>query len=356
VLAVLIVSSTVRAHDLNEWLSVGGVLSGAGQCQLVTRGAGAGDACRGGLPVQPEVSLRPTESDELFVKLGFAAGNGLNGESPFTLSPWAADVQNDVEDVHGRWSYLLNAWYAHRFTFREDITLSVTGGIIDSTDYLDDNAYSNDEYSQFMNAALVNGPNAFLPSYDVGGALQLDVGSWSVRGVAMQVGENDDGNRFGFFGGQLGYRAETRWGEGTYRVFVVGATRDFFDPMGAREQGRLALGVSFDQQLGETVGAYLRIGWQDDGAAITYDAIYSGGINLVGGIWGRPQDNIGLGYGYLPGGNGDVRRTHVAEFYYRFVAWKYLAITADVQYMRDDLRTRNGPRGFILGLRLTSEF
>ena len=172
----------------------------------------------------------------------------------------------------------------------------------------------------------------------------------------MGVGENDAGNSFGFFGGQVGYHAETRWGEGNYRVLVVGATRDFLDPTGTRQEGRLAAGLSFDQQLGETVGAFLSLGWQDDGAAVTYDAVYSGGINLVGGVWGRPLDNIGLAYGYLSGGNEDVRGTHVAELYYRFVAWEYLAITADVQYMRDDLRIGRGPRGFILGLRFTSEF
>jgi porin len=355
-LAALIQGSAVRAYDVNEWLSLGGILSGAGQCQLLTRDAGASDTCRGTLPVQPELSLHPTEADELFVKLGFAAANGLGDVSPFAFAPFAADLQDDVEDVNGRWGYLLNAWYAHRCAFREDVSLRVTGGVIDSTDYLDDNAYSHDEYTQFMNEALVNGPNAFLPSYDVGGALELEIGSWSLRGVAMQIGENDAGRSFGFFGGQLGYHAETRWGEGNYRVLAVGATQDFLDPTGTRQEGRLAVGLSFDQQLGETVGAFLRLGWQSDNAAITYEAIYSGGINLVGGIWGRPQDNIGLAYGYLPGGNENVRASHVAELYYRFVAWEYLAITADVQYMRDDLRVGRGPRGFILGLRFTAEF
>jgi porin len=302
------------------------------------------------------MSLRPNESDELFLKLGFAARNGLNEGSPFALAPWAADLQDDVNDVNSRWGYLLNAWYAHRFRLGKGISLRVTGGVIDTTDYLDDNVYSNDEYTQFMNEALVNGPNAFLPSYDFGGALELDVGSWSARGVVMQVGENGDGNSFTFWGAQLGYRVETPWGVGNYRLLVVGAGNDFLDPTGTSEEGRLGIGLSFDQQLGETLGAFLRIGWQDDRAAITHDSIYSGGVNIRGGAWGRPTDEIGLAYGYLPGGNENVRASHVAELYYRFVAWEYLAITADMQYMRDDLRIGRGPRGLILGLRFTAEF
>jgi porin len=172
----------------------------------------------------------------------------------------------------------------------------------------------------------------------------------------MQVGENDDGDSFRFWGTQLGYRAETPWGVGNYRLLVVGAGDDFLDPTGTSEESRFAVGLSFDQQLGATFGAFLRIGWQDDGAAITHGSIYSGGINIRGGAWGRPDDEIGVAYGYLPGGNESVRGTHVAELYYRFVSWEYLAITADVQYMRDDLRIGRGPRGFILGLRFAAEF
>jgi porin len=302
------------------------------------------------------VSWHPNESDEVFVKLGFAGGNGLNAVSPFALAPWVADLQKDVRDINGRYDHLLNLWYAHSFKLPKGINLRMTGGIIDSTDYLDDNAYSNDEYTQFMNEALVNGPQSFLPSYDLGAALELDLGRWSARGVLMNIGENDDGNSFTFWGTQLGYRAETPWGEGNYRLFVVGASRDFLDPTGTREEGRFAVGLSFDQQLGETFGAYLRFGWQDDSAVVTYDSIYSGGINIRGQAWGRPQDEIGVGYGYLPGGNEDLRSTHVAEVYYRVAIAEHFALTADAQYVRDNVRFADGPSGFILGLRGTFEF
>jgi porin len=354
-LALLLHGSAAVAYDVNDWLSVGGLLAGAGQCQLLIEGAGASDACRGGLPLQTELSLQPGESDQVFVKLGVAAGNGLNEISPFQLRAWGADLHDEVTHANRRWSYLLNAWYKHRFTFSEDITLSVTGGVIDATDYLDGNAYSNDEYTQFMNEALVNGPNALLPSHDIGGALKLDVGGWSARGVVMRIGQNHDGNRFTFVGGQLGYRADTRWGVGNYRVLVTGASDDFLDPTGTREEGRFAIGLSFDQELGETLGAYLRFGWQDDRASIPYESIYSGGVQIGGGIWGRPHDNAGLAYAYLPGGNENLRFTHTAEFYYRFVPRKHLAITADLQYMRDEHRVGRGPAGFILGLRVVFE-
>jgi porin len=172
----------------------------------------------------------------------------------------------------------------------------------------------------------------------------------------MHVDENDDGNSFTFWGTQLGYTTETRFGEGTYRVFFVKSTDDFLDPRGIGEQSRLAVGLSFDQQLGETFGAFLRLAWQDDDAAVTYDSIYSGGINRRGGVWGRPGDEIGLAYGFLDGGNQDLRRTHVAELYYRVALSEHFALTADAQYIRDTAKSVDGPDGFVLGLRFTVEF
>jgi len=354
--ALLASACSARAYDVTDWLSVGAVVAAGGQCRLLANDSVGDDECGGTLPIQTQLSLRPDEADEFFVKLGFAAGDGVNDDSPFALSPWAADLQADVTDINGRWSHLLNAWYSHRFRLGREVSLRVTGGVIDSTDYLDDNVYSNDEYTQFMNEALVNGPNAFLPSYDLGGALELDVGPWSARGVLMQIGENGDGNRFTFWGAQLGYRVETRWGVGNYRVLVAGTSDDFSNSRGVRGENRFAVGLSFDQQLGETFGVFLRIGWQDDAAAISYGSIYSGGVSIRGGAWSRSEDEIGLAYGYLRGGNQELRGTQVAEIYYRFAAWKYLAITADLQYMQDDFRIGGGPRGFITGLRLTAEF
>jgi hypothetical protein len=345
------------AYDVNERLSIGGVVAASMQCQDLSEKAGADNECHGDLPLQPEVSFRPTRHDEIFVKLGFASGNGLNNKSPFVLAPWAADLNDDVKDINGSGrDYLLTAWYRHTFTLRRDATLDAAVGIIDATDYLDENAYSNDEYTQFMNEALVNGPNAFLPSYDPGGALVWNTGPWSVRGVVMSVPENDDGNDYTFYGAQLGYTLQSRLGEGNYRVIVNRTSDDFLDDNGDSMHRRAAVLLSFDQQLGDVVGAFLRIGWQDDDAAVNYDTIWSGGINISGSPWSRPDDNIGLGYAYLDGGSLDISQSHVAEAYYRFVINDHLALSADIQYLQDDLQNREDPAGFIYGMRLTAEF
>jgi porin len=348
--------------ELLRKISIGGVLAGAYQYQDIRDGEleeDFDDKGRGALPFQPEISFTPTDRDEIFVKLGFAAGNGINDETPFALAPWAADLEDDVKDINGRnRDYLLTAWYKHSFDFGEEQTVALTGGVIDATDYLDENAYSNDEYTQFMNEALVNGPNAFLPSYDVGGAVEWGYQNFSLKGVYMNVGENDDGNNYNFFGAQLGYHVNTPLGEGNYRLLANYCSDDFLDPTGTSKESRQCMFVSFDQGLGDLLGAWIRLGLQDDDAAITFEKIFSGGIHISGKLWGREEDNIGIGYGYLDGGNLEIDYTSVAEAYVRFVLNEFFALTMDVQYEKDNYVSSSGEdlSGFTYGVRGVVEF
>ncbi|MBW1851631.1 MAG: carbohydrate porin, partial [Deltaproteobacteria bacterium] len=299
----------------------------------------------------------PTENDEIFVKFGFAAGNGLNESSPFLFSSWAADLENDVKDINGRnRDYLLTAWYKYTVKFGEDHTLGLTGGLLDATDYVDQNAYANDEFTQFMNEALTNGPNGFFPSYDIGGALEWDSGDFALKVVGMNVGENDDGRNFNWYGAEFAYTLHTRLGEGHYRVIVDRTSKDFNKPSGDKKESLSCFMLSFDQQLGEVLGAWVRLGKQDDDAAIICENLYSGGIDINGRLWGRGDDNMGIGYAHLRGGNLDVDQTHVLEIYARFALSSIFALTADVQYMKDEMKQGDSPRGVIYGLRLTAEF
>jgi hypothetical protein len=337
-----------------------GVIAGAYQYESVSGTPASDDSGRGAVPVQPEVSIKPTKTDEIFFKFGFAVGNGLNIEkAPFALAPWAADLEDDVKDINGRnRDYLLTAWYKHVFTFDEGHTLGITGGIIDATDYLDENRYANDVYTQFMNEGLVNGPNAFLPSYDIGGAMEWEIGRFAIKGVIMQVGENDEGKAYHFYGGQVGYTLETCLGHGTYRILVDVTSDDFSDPDDENEESLECVIISFDQALGGILGAWIRFGWSDDKAIVDFKNLYSGGIDINGKLWGREQDNIGIGYVSLSGGNQNIEWTQVLEGYVRFALTEIFAVTLDVQYLDDKVKKSAGDdvSGWISGIRLTGQF
>ena len=130
----------------------------------------------------------------------------------------------------------------------------------------------------------------------------------------------------------------------------------FLNSAGTDSKRLFGLIFSADQELGEGLGAFARIGWQNDARAVDYDLLLSGGLNINGTMWGRQDDNIGMGFAYLSGGNTGISSSRVIEAYYRFVVAKQFAITADVQYMADDLRANRGSQGFVLSLRGTAEF
>ena len=363
ILGIVLQGSNGVAYEINDKLSIGGIIAGVVQYQSIDDAPGFENEGRGALVFQPEISFTPTDSDEIFAKFGFGAGNGLmeKGKSPFMIAPWAADVQDDYKDINGRnRDYLLTAWYKHTFRFGEDHTLGLTGGIIDATDYMDENVFANDEFTQFMNAALVNGPNAFVPSYDIGAAIEWEIGGFSVKGVAMAMGSNgeegDLDEPYNFYGMQFAYTVDFDLGKGNYRLIVDTTSSDFSNVAGTKKERLSCALISFDQQLGEILGGWIRFGWQDDEAAVYCKSIYSGGLNISGNLWGRDCDNIGIGYAHLRGGNLEVDHTHVFEIYGRFALNDIFAVTGDVQYMKDSMKEGDSPKGWIFGLRLTAEF
>jgi len=365
---VLIAALPAQALDLGERTSVGGMLAAAGQCQSVsarlldgTTWKTFGDECRGGMPIQFEISHRPDDANKFFVKLGFATSKGLGGKSPWKLMPWAADLEDDVENINGRSrDYLLTAWYKYTHAFSDRDTLGATIGIIDATDYIDGNEYANDEFTQFMNEVFVNANNYNLGSYDAGAVLAWKQGDWTLTGLGMNIGQNDQGDNYNFWGAEIGYHPQTALGAGNYRLIVTGTSSEFPDTANAKKESLLSYGLSFDQAFGEVLGGFLRVSLQQEDAAVDYKALYSAGLNFDGGGWNRDGDNIGIGYAYLDGGNQSVKSSQVVEAYYLAVLNEHLALTTDVQYMTDDITEQdtrqNNPEGWIVGMRLTAEF
>ena len=348
-------------YEITDKLYIGGLLAGAYQYQNISDAPGYENEGRGAVLFQPEIGFSPTQNDTFFAKFGFASGNSLNDVTPFVLAPWAANLQDDVKDINGRnRDYLLTAWYKHTFTFNAGHTLGLTGGIIDATDYMNENAYADDENTQFMNEALTNGPGVFLPSYDLGVALEWAISGFSVRGAVMAVGDNGEAEPnnepYNYFGVQLGYTVNTVLGVGNYRV-NIDITSDSFPNLTDQKKEQLhGVLISFDQQLGEVLGVWIRFEWQDHATDINFKDVYTGGIDINGSLWGRACDNIGIGYGHLRGGNLDFDHTNIFEIYGRFAVNKIFAVTGDAQYIKDSMKTGSSPKGWILGLRLTAEF
>lgn len=339
--------------DLSEHLTVSGIIVGAYQFQEVS---GASENA-GAITFRPSFDLAVSDVDHFHATVALAGGDSVNDMNPFSVGPWAADLEGDLEDINGSGrDDLQTAWYRRTFGF-EGGELHITGGIIDSSEYLDQNAFANDEYVQFMNEVFVNSSQNFLPSYDTGVAMEYSSGAWSINAAVMRVAENEDGNDYLFAGAQVGYTTENAFGEVNHRLTVSWAEDEFLDPTGMTTEGLLGLTYSYDQMVSDQLGVWARAGWQDDSAAVTHDLLLSGGINLNGAAWGRPQDDLGVGVAWLDGGNTGVDTTQVAEAYMRFGLGGSMAATVDVQYLDDSMEMAgNDVDGFVLGGRVTVEF
>lgn len=333
---------------------------------------------RGSAVIDFNVSLKPTENDEFFLRASFAKGSGFHSESsyPFNLNPNADDLFVDLKNINGHpRDHLQELWYSHNFPIQKDVSLKLTAGIIDSTAFIDDNAYAADELGQFMNEALVHNPLANLPSYDAGVAAEFEAGNFHLRLVGMRS-KNDNETmhvkNYNWIGAQIGYKLETPIGEGNYRLYGYTTNKRFENWDTDAYKALKGVGVSFDQQLiKDTLGAFFRAGWQDDSAKkAVYNRMFSLGLNLNGSVWGRKDDEIGVGYAYLksPSKNEKLqdedkklKHSQVFESYVKFklFSYKFLSsdITLDYQYIRDTKReSDNTKAGHVYGVRWNINF
>jgi len=359
-LIVIITPICVSAYDVNEKLKIEGTLTGVYQYGDFDS-EGTKDTGRGSGVLDLGINFHPTDKDEFQVTLSYAAGNALNTIAPFSLVPYADDLEDDLKDINGRnRDYLLEAWYKHTFTLSKEVSLGITGGIIDATAYIDDNNFANDEVAQFMNQVFVNNKIVNLPSYDLGGVIELNISSFSIRALMMNTkfeAAEDVFKNYDYYALQLGYNLKTSLGEGNYRIYGFTTSKSF--PCWDEEDvDRLqGFGISVDQQLSSIIGVFARLDWQNDAAVIDHETGYSGGVNINGKLWGREKDEIGIGYAYLDGADcGDIDNTNAIEAYTKFKISDFSDITFDVQYINDNMKQDEDRDGFVYGIRLNAYF
>ncbi len=360
------------AYEINEKLSIEANLTGVYQW-LDQRKGNFKDEDRGSEVVDGKIIFKPTAKDEFSLRASFAKGNGLKKLSPFKLSPNADDLRDDLHDINNRArDHLQELWYAHTFNLPANSTLKTTLGIIDSTAYVDQNRFANDEITQFMNEALVNNPLANLISYDYGIAVEWSKGSLGLTFVGMQskMEEHEDPRfskkLYNYYTAQISYHLETPLGEGNYRIFTFTTNKRFPDWENEKKKTLRGCGVSLDQDLiKDKLGLFARVGFQDDDAQIDYKSMYSLGLNYRFFFFGGKKLELGVGYSFLkaPSKNEELKDTRALEAYLSIPLYekeKLFAthLTFDWQWMKDKLRDEENPenKGHIFGVRLNFGF
>lgn len=365
------------------------------------------------------LGTRPWEGGEIYFNPEIAQGvplSGLtglggftNGEMARTSGPnpklyrarlflrqtWnrgggSEDIESDLNQMAGRAD-------RHRFV--------LTAGNLSVTDVFDDNAYSHDPRTQFLNwSIMTHGAYDFAAdargySWGLAGEWYLDDWVWRLGRFIQPKEPNQlplDKSIFRHFGDQLEVEHSHAVGgqPGKVRLLafrnraVMARFRDALEQGSVPpdinrvrhgEHAKAGLGLNLEQAMGDSLGLFLRASWAD-GKTETYafteiDRSLSAGALLKGNAWGRAADGVGLAFArngiakdrrdYLAAGGrsffiGDgalnYRPEAILETFYNWNPVKGIWLSADWQRVWNPAyNAERGPANFA-ALRLHAEF
>jgi high affinity Mn2+ porin len=283
--------------------------------------------------------------------------------------------------------------------------LTFVAGKFSLTDFFDNNTYSHDPRTQFMNWSLfTNGTwdyAADTRGYTYGFYSEYNRADWAVR--AATVMEPRQANQltmdprvFQAHGDELEFerryfvddhpgklRLLGWWNHahmGNYAAAITEAGSGVPDITATRAYSqKYGFGVNIEQGLTSVLGFFARAGW-DDGRTETWafteiDRTAQAGFSLKGTPWNRPGDVLGSAFvvnglspdhrNYLAAGGvgfiiGDGKLNYapeqIWETYYAAKFWKHLTLTPDIQLVKNP--AYNADRGPVVigSLRFHVEF
>ena len=281
----------------------------------------------------------------------------------------------------------------------------LTVGKFASSDFFDDNAYSHDTRSQFLNWSLWESAAWDYPA-DVVGYTSGFVAEWNTKdwrlhyGLFMEPtvsnGARMDTHILDAHGQILQFDWRYSIGNltGTLRPFVFWnearmgsyadalASPDIATALTASRayRSKAGFGLSWDQQLTADIGAFVRLSW-DDGKTESFaftevDRSAAAGLSADGSRWGRKDDAIGLAgvvnaiskvhQQYLAAGGlgiliGDGQLPHygaerIVEAYYSAALTKGLKVSFDGQVLGNLAYNRDRGPATVLAVRLHAQF
>lgn len=285
--------------------------------------------------------------------------------------------------------------------------VTVVVGKFALNDFLDNNAYTHDPRTQFLNWVLMDygawDYAADTRGYSWGVFLEVNQPDWALRFASvleplyanqMQMDlnyptERGDNLEFEYRYAPYGHKGvarllayDNRALMANYRDTIAaaqatGTTPDVtqFRPLATK----FGFGLGFEQELTPDLGAFLKASW-DNGTTETWAftevdrSLVFGGV-LKGTRWTRPDDAVGLafvinglsrdhadylgdgGYGFLIGdGALNYAPEQILETYYLFQFNKELALTGDYQFVNHPAYNQDRGPISILGARVHYAF
>jgi high affinity Mn2+ porin len=274
--------------------------------------------------------------------------------------------------------------------------ITLIGGEFSLNDFFDDNLYSHDPRTQFLNWSLMdNGAwdyAADTRGYTWGFYTEYNEPNWAIRFASVLQPKEANGldmdlHLWEVFGDNLEYEYRYILDGHPGKARVLGylnrahmgnyaetlANPSFGEDITLTRENRLKYGflLNLEQEVSARLGSFLRIGWAD-GNNETWiftevDQTASLGLSLKGSSWNRSDDTVGLaaivnglcknhadylssgGYGFLLGdGHLNYAPEEIVESYYLFQWARQFGVTADFQFVNHPgYNSDRGPAGII---------
>jgi hypothetical protein len=292
--------------------------------------------------------------------------------------------------------------------------LVITGGKFSISDFFDNNSYSHDPRTQFLNWALMSNGAWDYPAntrgYTFGVVAELIKPKWALRlsSVSVPVIANHSEMEYVFgkaHSETIEFQQNMTLGKqpGIIRLlFSYTASRapSYQQGLHALEDGDTALlnvisgngkattyggtktgiGLNVEQQITDDIGIFARAGW-NDGKHVTWafteiDQTFMAGLNFKGTQWNRENDVAGIagvvngisadhraflkagGYGFIIGdGNLNYGHESILEAYYNAKLFDHVWLTFDYEFVHNPgyNKDRSGPVN-VFGVRGHVEF
>ena len=284
----------------------------------------------------------------------------------------------------------------------------VTLGNISVLDIFDNNIYSHDPRTQFLNwSIMTHGAYDYAADargYSWGAALEYDSDHWAIRaGRFIQPEEPNllklDPHIFEHYGDQieiehvheidgkpgklklLAFRNHTKMSryQDALNLGASTATTPDLNQVRFSNQDKVGLGLNLEQQIYPDIGLFGRAMWAD-GKTETYafteiDHSLSGGLLIKGNSWKRADDTVGLAFAvnglsnahrrylavggigfFLGDGQLNYKSEDILEAFYNIKVARYAWVTLDLQHIQNPAYNADrGPVNFA-GIRLHTEF
>ncbi|MDD5634154.1 MAG: carbohydrate porin [Candidatus Omnitrophica bacterium] len=288
-------------------------------------------------------------------------GQGQGAENDLSVY---SNVNRDQNDTNANVP-ITEIWY-EQYLFDKQIAL--TAGKLDPANYIDQNEYAHDETTQFIGRIFRQNPAIEWPDDNtLGGRIIIAPNMLPYLSLEATYfdADNDWEDVFNkpFVSAQINFKPSKlfnidpeQW-DGNYRFYWWLNDRDHpklvvagADPTSDTKEKNIGYGLSCDQMITDTFGAFARFGWQRPSIEIVStnlntaqcEASWSGGLQMIGKHWKREDDVIAFGVGqvfpskkYKEAGvanTGGAAEGHF-ETYYKCQLFKWLAITPDFQWI-----------------------